>query len=104
MKKNGIRSHSFWGTFDIAWGLMTNDATETIISADTEKYDFVVNYEVAELHHRLGYLEIIPHNKDYKNGFLKCNGLICDEVIYDFEVVETEDYDKLYKEAKDYKY
>lgn len=103
MRVNGIRPHSFWGDFDIVIHLMSSEEDETIISANTERNNFVVNYEVAELYKNLGYIKEISDENDYKAGFLQCNELICDEIIYEFEVVDKTDYHRLLNEAFDYK-
>lgn len=103
MRRNGIYPPSYWGDFHIVRGLLSRPEKEVIIRTNTDSYKFVINNEVAELMVQYGELDRIPNEDDFLTGFRFCNGLICHEKVFNFEVVNESEYDKLYEEAWDFK-
>lgn len=103
MRINGINPPSYWGDFHIVQGLLSRPKKEAIIRTNTDDYKFEINIEVAKLMVKYGELDKIPNEDDFLTGFRFCNGLICHEKVFKFEVVNESEYDKLYQEALDFK-
>jgi hypothetical protein len=99
IEKEGIVPPSHWGHFGTALTYHRAWKEAVILAVETDKYNFTVNMDNAELCKNNKIIENLPEPSDLISGLRFFNGVVCHQRIHHYRIVEETDYDRLYNES-----
>jgi hypothetical protein len=99
IRKEGINPPSFWGHFGTALTYYRAWDDAIILAVETDEYRFTVNMDNAKMQRKNKIIKKLPTTDDLISGLRLFKGVVCQEIIYDYQIVEEADFDRLYNES-----